>query len=378
MIYLDHHSTTPLDPRVLKIMLPYFTEKYGNPSNTLHSMGWDAAEAVERARQQVAECIGGSSNEIYFSSGATESINLAILGCLGRTSTSGHLITTAVEHKAVLQSGVQLEKQGHSVTVLPVDSYGRLDPDLLKKSIRTQTQLVSVILANNEIGTINPIEDIARVVADHGALLHVDAAQAVGRIPVNVREQGIHMLSISGHKIYGPKGVGALYVRAHDPRVRLQPTTFGAGQERGLRSGTLNVPGIVGLGEACRIVIADMKEETDRLLKFRSRLTGELFKRVDGLILNGHPAERLCNNVNFSIQGAFSDILLSALKGLAFSTGSACATGSLSGSHVLKAIGVSDDLARTTIRLGLGRFTTSEEITSAIEILVAAITKSRS
>lgn len=377
-IYLDNHATTRCDPRVLQAMLPYFTEKYGNAASINHWFGTEAYEAVEEARRQVAELIGASDSEILFTSGATESDNLAIKGVARMYRHKGnHIITVATEHKAVLDPCKRLAHDGYEVTVLPVDEYGQVEPQAVADAIRPQTILVSVMLANNEIGTIQPLAEIGAICQEKNIPLHTDAAQAVGKIPVNVGELRVDLLSLSGHKIYGPKGIGALYVRKRGKRVRLEPQIDGGGQESGLRSGTLPVPLIVGLGEACRLCRELMPEESHRLRQLRDRLWEGLQQRLDGVRLNGHPFRRLPNNLNVSFAGIKGEALLLATKDIAVSTGSACTTARLGPSHVLKAIGLDDELADASVRFGLGRFNTEEEIEWVIEQVAATVRQLR-
>jgi len=377
-IYLDNHATTRCDPHVVQAMLPYFTEKYGNAASINHWFGTEAHEAVEEARRQVAELIGASDSEIIFTSGATESNNLAIKGVARMYRHKGnHIITVATEHKAVLDPCKRLAHDGYEVTVLPVDEYGQVDPQAVADAIRPQTILVSVMLANNEIGTIQPLPEIGAICQEKNVPLHTDAAQAVGKIPVNVEELRVDLLSLSGHKIYGPKGIGALYVRKRGKRVRLEPQIDGGGQESGLRSGTLPVPLIVGLGEACRLCRELMPEESQRLRQLRDRLWQGLQQRLDGVRLNGHPFRRLPNNLNVSFAGIKGEALLLAMKDIAVSTGSACTTARLGPSHVLKAIGLDDEQADASVRFGLGRFNTEEEIEWVIEQVVATVRQLR-
>jgi cysteine desulfurase len=373
-IYLDNHATTRCDPRVVEAMLPYFTEKYGNAASINHWFGTEAHEAVEQARRQVAELIGASENEIIFTSGATESNNLAIKGVARMYRHKGnHIITVATEHKAVLDPCKRLAHDGYEVTVLPVDEYGQVDPQAVADAIRPQTILVSVMLANNEIGTIQPLAEIGAICRERNVPLHTDAAQAVGKIPVHVDELQVDLLSLSGHKIYGPKGIGALFVRKRGKRVRLEPQIDGGGQESGLRSGTLPVPLIVGLGEACRLCRELMPQESQYLRRLRDRLWQGLQQQLEGVRLNGHPQHRLPNNLNVSFAGVKGEALLLAMKDIAVSTGSACTTARLGPSHVLKAIGLDDEQADASVRFGLGRFNTEAEIDWVIERVVATV-----
>ncbi|MCS7017384.1 MAG: IscS subfamily cysteine desulfurase [Gemmatales bacterium] len=377
-IYLDNHATTRCDPRVVAAMLPYFTEKYGNAASINHVFGTEAQEAVARARRQVAELIGASDSEIIFTSGATESNNLALKGVARMYRHKGnHLITVATEHKAVLDPCKRLAHEGYEVTILPVDEWGLLDPQQVAEAIRPQTILVSVMLANNEIGTLQPLADIGRICRERGVWLHTDAAQAVGKIPVHVDQLQVDLLSLSGHKIYGPKGVGALYLRKRDRRVRVEPQIDGGGQESGLRSGTLPVPLIVGLGEACRLCRELMPEESQRIRELRDRLWLGLRNGVDGIRLNGHPTHRLPNNLNVSFAGVKGEALLLAMKDVAVSTGSACTTARLGPSHVLKAIGLDDEQADASVRFGLGRFNTEAEIDWVIAHVIETVRQLR-
>lgn len=377
-IYLDNHATTRCDPRVLQAMLPYFTEKYGNASSINHIFGTEAHEAVEQARRQVAALIGAAENEIIFTSGATESNNLALKGVARMYRHKGnHIITVATEHKAVLDPCKRLAHDGYEVTVLAVDELGVVDPQCVAEAIRPQTILVSVMLANNEIGTIQPLAEIGRICREKGVLLHTDAAQAVGKIPVNVDELQVDLLSLSGHKIYGPKGIGALFVRKRDRRVRLEPQIDGGGQESGLRSGTLAVPLIVGLGAACQLCRELMPQEALRVKQLRDRLWQGVREGLDGVRLNGHPVQRLPNNLNVSFAGVKGEALLLAMKDVAISTGSACTTARLGPSHVLKAIGLDDELADASVRFGLGRFNTEEEIEWVIGQVIDTVRRLR-
>jgi cysteine desulfurase len=361
---MDNHATTRVDPRVLEAMVPYFTEKYGNAASRSHTFGWESEAAVDLAREQIARLIYASSpREIVFTSGATESDNLAIKGVAGSYRDRGnHIITCATEHKAVLDTCKVLEQQGCQVTYLPVDRGGMIDIKRLREAITEKTILISIMAANNEIGTIEPITEIGQLAHARGILFHSDATQAVGKIPLNVDEMGIDLLSLTAHKIYGPKGVGALYVRAAKPRVRLTPLIHGGGHERGMRSGTLNVPGIVGLGKACEIAQKEMVAEAEKLISLRERLKNAIVNGLEEVYINGHPTQRLPGNMNMSFAYVEGESLLMALKDIAVSTGSACTSASLEPSHVLRAIGVEEELAHTAIRFGLGRFNTEEEV----------------
>ncbi|MCZ6778984.1 MAG: IscS subfamily cysteine desulfurase [Acidobacteriota bacterium] len=362
-IYLDHHATTPVDRRVLERMLPYFTEDFGNAASRSHSLGWRAEEAVEWARSQVADLIGASPKEIIFTSGATEANNLALLGAAEMYREKGdHIITQVTEHKAVLDTAKRLQQLGYRLTFLPVDPHGRVDPDDLRKALDRRTLLVSIMFANNEVGTLQPIADLARTAREQGALFHSDAAQAPALVPIDVEAMGIDLLSLSAHKAYGPKGIGALYVRRKNPRVRLAPQMFGGGHERGMRSGTLPVPGLVGFGTACEIAAAERDTDARRLHDLARRLHDGIRDRLDEVYLNGHPTERLPNNLNLSFAYVEGEALMMGMTDIAVSSGSACSSASLEPSYVLKALGVGDDLAHTSIRFGLGRSTTREEI----------------
>ena len=363
-IYLDNHATTPVDPRVLAAMLPYFTEQFGNASSKNHPFGWEAEAAVDSAREQVAKLIGAASpREIVFTSGATESDNLAIKGVAQAYRERGnHIVTCATEHKAVLDSCKALEKQGFKVTYLRVQTNGLLDLQRLEESLTDETILVSIMAANNEIGTIQPAEEIGRLTRKKGILFHTDATQAVGKIPINVDKMAIDLLSLTAHKIYGPKGVGALYVRGEKPRVKVMPMLDGGGHERGMRSGTLNVPGIVGLGIACELGQKEMGGEAERLMGLRERLRTGLVQQLEDVYINGDPVRRLPGNLNMSFAYIDGESLMMGLKEIAVSTGSACTSASLEPSHVLKALGLDDSLAHASIRFGVGRFNTAEEI----------------
>jgi len=377
-IYLDHHATTPVDPRVLQAMLPYFCEKFGNPASRHHAFGWEAEQAVERARAQIAALIGCSPREIVFTSGATESVNLALKGVAEAFAGRGdHIVTVATEHRAVLDTCRRLQERGLRVTYLPVDREGLLDPDDVGRALTDRTILVSVMYANNEIGVIQPIRQIARMAREHGALFHSDATQAVGKIPVRVEEDGIDLLSFSAHKLYGPKGIGALYVCAGNPRVRLSAQVDGGGHERGLRSGTLNVPGIVGFGEACAICEREMDGEARRLAALRDRLVDRLLAELEDVFVHGSRERRLPHNLNVSFAGVEASSLMMSVREIAVSSGSACSSATPEPSHVLRALGLPADLARGAIRIGLGRFNTEEEVEYAAGRLVEAVRRLR-
>lgn len=377
-IYMDYHATTPVDPRVLEAMLPYFTDKFGNAASRNHAFGWAAEEAVENARAQVASLIGAAPKEIIFTSGATESDNLMIKGIAEAYREKGkHIITQTTEHKAVLDSAKRLEKQGYQVSYLPVRKDGRVDPEDICKAITPKTILISVMYANNEIGVIQPTAEIGKMAKQRGILFAVDAAQAVGRIPVDVQTANIDLLSLSGHKLYGPKGVGALYVRRRHPRVELGALLDGGGHERGMRSGTLNVPGIVGLGKACELAQKEMAHESERLSGLRDRLKQGLEAGLDQVFINGSLEHRLPGNLNMSFACVDGESLLMGINDVAVSSGSACTSATPDASYVLKAIGVGEDLAHTSIRFGLGRFNTEDEVDYVIEKVIQVVTKLR-
>ncbi len=377
-IYMDNHATTPVDPRVLEAMLPYFTEKFGNAASRNHSFGWAGEEAVESARQQVASLINATAKEIIFTSGATESDNLMIKGVAEMYREKGnHIITQAIEHKAVLDTCKRLEKEGYEVTYLPVQKDGRVDPEDVRKAIKPTTILISIMYANNEIGSINPIAEIGKIAKEHGIIFATDGVQAIGKIPVDVQKDNIDLLAISAHKLYGPKGVGALYVRRRNPRVQLSAIIDGGGHERGMRSGTLNVPGIVGLGKACEIAQKEMVEESKRLSGLRDRLKTKLEAKLDETFINGSLEHRLPHNLNMSFAYVEGESLLMGINDIAVSSGSACTSATLEPSYVLKALGVGEDLAHTSIRFGLGRFTTEEEVDYVVDKMVQVVTKLR-
>ncbi|HTZ33535.1 MAG TPA: IscS subfamily cysteine desulfurase [Methylomirabilota bacterium] len=377
-IYMDNHATTPLDPRVLEAMMPFFTDKFGNAASRNHSFGWSAEEAVENARQQVASLIGATAKEIIFTSGATESDNLMIKGVAEMYREKGnHVITQAIEHKAVLDTCKNLEKHGFEVTYLPVQKDGRVSPEDVRQAIKPTTILICIMYANNEIGVINPIPEIGKIAKEHGIVFAVDGVQAVGKVPVDVQKDNIDLLAISAHKLYGPKGVGALYVRRRNPRVQLSAIIDGGGHERGMRSGTLNVPGIVGLGKACELCQQEMAQESVRLAGLRDRLRAGLEAKLDEVFINGSMEHRLPNNLNMSFAYVEGESLLMGINDVAVSSGSACTSATLEPSYVLKALGVGEDLAHTSIRFGLGRFTTQEEVDYVIDKMVQVVTKLR-
>ncbi|MGA3023646.1 MAG: IscS subfamily cysteine desulfurase [Bryobacteraceae bacterium] len=377
-IYMDNHATTPVDPRVFEAMRPYFTEVFGNAASRNHSFGWEAEEAVETARKQVADLIGATAKEIVFTSGATESNNLAIKGVAEMYAEKGnHIITAATEHKCVLDTCKHLEKQGCRVTYLPVGQDGLIDLDMLREAITDKTILISIMYANNEIGVLQPVAEIAKIAREKGVLFHTDGVQAVGKIPVNVTRDGIHLMSLSAHKIYGPKGAGALYVRRKAPRVQLTAQMDGGGHERGMRSGTLNVTGIVGLGAACSFCQQDMPEESVRLRGLRDRLMNKLMTELDAVYINGSLDRRLPHNLNISFAYVEGESLLMGINDVAVSSGSACTSATLEPSYVLKALGAGDDLAHSSIRFGLGRFNTEEEVDYVGDKVVDVVKKLR-
>jgi cysteine desulfurase len=376
-IYMDNNATTAVDPRVLDAMLPYFREVFGNAASRSHSFGWTAEKATDAARDQVAALIGASGKEIVWTSGATESDNLAIKGTAEFLKDRGnHIITAQTEHKAVLDTCKRLEKEGFDVTYLPVGQDGRVDPEAVRAAMTAKTILVSIMLANNEIGSVNPIEEIGAVVKDKGALFHVDAVQGVGKIPFDVNASRADLVSLSAHKMYGPKGIGALYVR-RKPRVRLTAMIDGGGHERGMRSGTLNVPGIVGFGVAAELCRQEMPEESKRTFELRERLRKGIEARVSDTYVNGSMEHRLPGNLNLSFAYVEGEAMLMALKDVAVSSGSACTSASLEPSYVLRAVGVGEELAHTSIRFGVGRFNTAEEVDYVIDLVGRKVTKLR-
>jgi cysteine desulfurase len=378
-IYMDNHSTTRVDPRVVEAMLPYFTEHYGNAASRNHAFGWKADEAVEQARAQIATLIGAEAKDIIFTSGATESDNLAIKGAAAMLRRHGnHLVTVQTEHHAVLDPCRRLQRDGFEVTFLPVDRSGRITAGQVAEALTDKTILVSVMLANNEIGVLQPLADIGSVCKERRVLLHTDATQALGRIPVDVEELQVDLLSCSAHKMYGPKGMGALYLRRRQPHVRLEPLFDGGGHERGMRSGTLPVPLIVGFGAACELASAETSGEAARLRKLRDRLYNGLTSRLENVYLNGDPENRLPGNLNLSFAGVHGEALLMALKTVAVSSGSACTSASVEPSYVLRALGVSDDLAHASLRFGLGRYNTEEEVDYTIDEVARQVSRLRS
>jgi len=378
-IFMDYHSTTPVDPRVLEEMIPYFTTKFGNAASRNHPFGWEAEEAVDHARERIASFIGAKdSKEIVLTSGATESDNLAIKGVAEFYKDKGnHVITTVIEHKAVLDTCKRLEKEGYEVTYLPVGQDGLVDPDAVKRAMTDRTILVSVMLANNEIGTVQPLEAIGKLTRERGVLLHTDAVQGVGKVDFDVQRMNVDLASITSHKMYGPKGVGALYVRRSKPRVRIVAQMDGGGHERGMRSGTLAVPLIVGFGKAAEIMQREGKAESVRLAALRDRLLAKLTARLDEVYVNGSVEHRLPGNLNVSFNFVEGEGLMMAIKDVAVSSGSACTSASLEPSYVLRALGVGDELAHSSIRFGLGRFTTEEEVDYVAELVASKVERLR-
>jgi cysteine desulfurase len=372
-IYLDSHATTPVDPRVFEEMKPYFTEKFGNASSLDHSFGYDASVAVQQSRESIAKSIGASMDEIIFTSGATESDNLALIGVMERNKNKGnHLITCVTEHKAILDTARHLEELGYKVTYLPVDEFGQVNLEELKSAITSQTVLISIMFANNEIGTISNVEEIGRIAHENDVLFHTDAAQAVGHIAIDVKKMNIDLMSFSSHKIYGPKGIGALYIRSISPRVKLDSIVYGGGQERGIRSGTLNVPGIIGFAKAIEIANNEMEIENIQFKQWTNLMFEQLSKI--GAKLNGHPKNRLAHNLNIRFEGIESKAIINSVsKKLAISAGSACTTQMVEPSHVLLALGISEEQTHSAIRIGCSRFNTEEEIQVAIDELVSCV-----
>ena len=377
-IYLDNHATTRMDPRVLDAMLPYFTEYFGNAASRNHEFGWVAEQAVDKARKQIADLIGATPREIIFTSGATESDNLAIKGVAEMYAEKGnHIITAATEHKAVLDTCKKLEKHGYRVTYLPLKGDGLIDLDMLRESFTDKTILVSIMYANNEIGVIQPVAEIGKMCRERGVLFHTDGVQAIGKVPVNVNTDNIDIMSITGHKLYGPKGAGALYVRRKNPRVQITAQMDGGGHERGMRSGTLNVPGIVGLGEACAICRRELPEEMVRMRYLRDKLKNKLEAGIDEVFINGSMEHRLPHSLNMSFAYVEGESLLMGINDIAVSSGSACTSATLEPSYVLKALGVGDDVAHSSIRFGIGRFNTEEEIDYVADKLIDVVVKLR-
>ncbi len=378
LIYLDNNATTPVDPRVLEAMIPYFTQHFGNASSRNHPYGWAAEGAVDKAREQIAQLIGADPREIIFTSGATEGDNLALKGVAEMYRKKGkHIITLETEHKAVIDACKKLEKEGCEVTYLKVQRNGLVDLADLEAAIRPDTILVSIMFANNEIGVVQPMKAISDICVKHKVLFMSDATQAVGKIPVNVRELGIHLMAFTGHKIYGPKGVGVLYVSRKSPRVKVTSQMDGGGHERGMRSGTLNVPGIVGLGKACEICMQEMESEAERLEALRDKLESELMK-IEEVVLNGHPEFRMPHMTNLSFKHVEGEgLMMTFNQNIALSSGSACTSASLEPSYVLKALGLGDDLAHSSLRISLGRFTTEEDVDYAIKAITEGVNHMR-
>lgn len=384
-IYLDHHSTTPVDERVLEQMLPYFREKFGNAASINHAFGWRAMEAVDKARQQVADLLQVTPKSIVFTSGATEANNLALKGVLRASPPGSHVVTTAIEHKAVLDPLKRMQRQGYGVTIVPVDGHGEVSPQLIADALRPETVLVSVMWANNEVGTIQPLSEINRLCKARGALLHTDAAQAVGKLPLDLARTDVDLLSLSGHKLYAPQGIGALVVRQGEPRIRLEPLFDGGGHEGRLRSGTLPVALIVGLGAACEIARQEMDDEAARMQKLARQLQDGLSRRLTGLVFNGHtalaeeegPVRRLPGNVHVSVSGVDGIALLANLKEIAVSSGSACTSADPAPSHVLRAMGIPEAMSLASLRFGLGRETTAEQIDFTINYVAETVTRLR-
>ncbi len=378
-VYMDNHATTPVDPGVLDEMLPYFCDRFGNAASRNHQFGWEAEAGVDEAREQIAQLIGASSpREIVFTSGATESDNLAIIGIAESYKEKGnHIVTCATEHKAVLDSCQVLEERGYKVTYLHVNSSGFLDLEKLHAAITGNTILISIMAANNEIGTIHPMTEIGRIAKERKVIFHCDGTQGVGKIPMDVIAMGIDLLSFSAHKIYGPKGIGALYIRSKQPRIRITPIIHGGGHEKGVRSGTLNVPGIIGFGKACQLAQDQLTDEGSRLNRLREKLKEGIFSRLDGVFLNGDATHRLPGNLNMSFAGVDGESLLMGLKEIAVSSGSTCTSAVFEPSHVLRALGVKEDLANASIRFGLGRFNTEEEVDYTIDRVAQEVSRLR-
>ncbi len=377
-IYMDNHATTPVDPRVLDEMLPFFMEKFGNAASRNHAFGWVAEAAVEQSRESIAKLIGATAKEIIFTSGATESDNLAIKGVAEMYKEKGnHIITAVTEHKAVLDACQRLEKYGYRLTYLPVQKDGLIDLDVLKRAIDDKTILVTIMAANNEIGVLQPIAEIGKICRERGVLFHTDAAQAVGKVPIEMNKQNIDLASISGHKFYGPKGVGALYVRRKNPQVQISAIIDGGGHERGMRSGTLNVPGIVGLGKACAIAWEELQQEAGRMARLRNRLKDSIMNRLDEVYINGSMEHRLPGNLNVSFAYVEGESLLMGINDVAVSSGSACTSATLEPSYVLKALGTGDDLAHSSIRFGIGRFNTEAEVDYVADRVVETVQRLR-
>lgn len=377
-IYLDYHATTPMDPRVLEAMMPYFTEVFGNAASRNHSFGWQAEKVVEDSRDQIASIVGATGKEIIFTSGATEADNLALQGVADFHKKKGnHIITSPLEHKAILDTCHYLEQNGYEVTYLSVDKDGCIDLKELEDAITDKTIMVSLMAANNEIGTVYPLKEIGAITRAKGVIFHCDATQGIGKIPIDVNEMNIDLLSMTAHKLYGPKGIGALYVRRKRPRVRISPIIYGGGHERGMRSGTLNVSGIIGFAKAIELCQSEMEEEAERLISLRERLHTKLTDKLDYVFLNGHETNRLPGNLNVSFAYVEGESLIMGISDIAVSSGSACTSASLEPSYVLRAMGVGDELAHSSIRFGLGRFTTEEEIDYTAEKMITTVSRLR-
>jgi cysteine desulfurase len=376
-VYLDCHATTPVDPRVVEAMLPYFNQMFGNAASINHLFGVEARQAVENSREQIAALLNTPARSLIFTSGATESNNLALKGILASAPAGSHLVVSAAEHRAVLDPAKKLERRGCELTILPVDRFGAVDPQSVADALRPNTVLVSVMLANNEVGSINPVQEIGEICRRRGVLLHTDAAQAVGRLPIDLTTLPVDLLSLSGHKLYAPKGIGVLFVRRDGPRIRIEPQIDGGGHEQHLRSGTLPVPLIVGLGTACDLARAEMDAEQTRLAALRDRLWQALCAKLDGLTLNGHPTSRLAGNLNVGIAGVDGAALMTGLTEIAASSGSACTSADPEPSHVLRAMGVGEALSKASLRFGLGRFNTAEEIDFAADHMAAVVSRLR-
>ena len=377
LVYLDNNATTPVDPEVLNAMLPWFSERFGNAASITHQMGLDASDAVEGARQQIADSLNVGLREVIFTSGATESNNLAIKGTMRSAGRGTHLIVSSAEHKAVLDPANRLRREGFDVTVLPVDTHGCVSPESVRQALRPTTALVSVMLANNEVGSLNPITDIGEICREAGVLLHCDAAQALGKIDVKPADLNVDLMSLSAHKVYGPKGIGALYVRETEPALRIEPLQHGGGHENSLRSGTLPVPLIVAFGAATQIATDNLDTESKTLHDLRQQCWNQLNSQLDGLTLNGHPENRIPGNLNFSVPDVDGDVLMSNIVGVAISNGSACTTADPEPSHVLLAMGRSARTARASLRLGFGRFNTAADVSVAVSSIVAAVRASQ-
>jgi cysteine desulfurase len=378
-IYLDHHATTPVDPRVLEAMLPWLSQRFGNAASIGHSFGQEAAAAVEAARSSMAQSLNCAAESLYFTSGATEANNLAIKGAMDGAGRARRLVVNAAEHRAVLDPARRLRRDGCDVVILPVDGDGRVDPDAVRDALLQEVRLVSVMLANNEVGTLNQVAQIAAICRGHGAWLHCDAAQAVGKVPIDLTALGVDLLSFTAHKLYGPQGIGALYVRPADPPLRLTPLLDGGGHERGLRSGTLPVPLVVGFARSVEIALSELAEESCRLASLRERLLRGLQEHVPDIVVHGHPTQRLPGNLNVGFAAVDGDALLAgvAAAGLAVSSGSACTSANPQPSHVLRAMGVSERLARASLRFGIGRFNSESEIDDAVRIVAGVVRQLR-